>query len=58
MSRNSGGSYRPRTAIELYASAADELGKSQIPEQRLSAGVRELATAEHNLTSYRVEDDR
>jgi hypothetical protein len=47
-----------RTAIELHASAAAELAESQAPERRLSAVVCELATAEHDLTSCRVEHDR
>lgn len=46
-----------RTAIELHAATA-ELTASQAPEQRLIAIVHELATAEHDLTACRAEDQR
>jgi hypothetical protein len=46
-----------RTAIELRAAATAELIKSQAPEHRLSGIVHELATAEHNLTACRIEDN-
>jgi hypothetical protein len=46
-----------RTAIELHAAAAAELAESQAPERRLSAVIRELATAEHDLATCRAEDD-
>jgi hypothetical protein len=47
-----------RTAIELHAAATAELTASQAPEQRLIAIVHELATAEHDLTACRAEDQR
>jgi hypothetical protein len=47
-----------RTAMELHAAATAELIKSQAPEHRLSGIVRELETAEHNLTACRIEDNR
>ena len=47
-----------RIAIELHAAAVYELIDSQAPEQRLSGVVYALATAEHNLTVCRIEDDR
>jgi len=47
-----------RTAIELHAAATAELIASQAPEQRLIAIVHELATAGHNLTACRAEDER
>ena len=46
------------TAIRSHTAATEELTKAQAPEQRLSGVVYALATAEHNLTVCRIEDDR
>ena len=58
MTHNSATRTALRIATELHASAAVELIESQATDGRLSAGVRKLATAEHDLASCRVEDDR